>query len=422
MVTIDSIKGMNDILPNNIELWQFLEQTIRQVMHQFAYNEIRTPILEQTSLFARSIGDATDIVSKEMFTFEDRLGKQSWSMRPEGTASCVRACMQHALVSNQQQQKLWYMGSMFRYERPQKGRYRQFNQLGVETFNVSNPMAEVEQLCMLDDLWRKLGINDLLTLEINCIGNKQSRELYKENFVKFLQPKFDELDGDSQQRLTTNPLRILDSKNERTQELLAMAPSIIDFLDDESKKDYEFLKQQLDSLDIKYVENNKLVRGLDYYNKSVFEWTTTHLGAQSAVCGGGRYDHLVEQLGGEYTPATGFAIGLERLILLLETKPLSKNESIAYLICTGEPEAHKILLAKKIREKCANLSLIMNLQENANFRNQFKKADKNGARWAFIVGDDEFNNSEISIKYLRSDKKQITLKLEDLSYSHLEDC
>lgn len=422
MVTIDSIKGMNDILPINVELWQFLEETIRQTMHQFAYDEIRTPILEQTNLFARSIGDATDIVSKEMFTFEDRLGKQSWSMRPEGTASCVRACIQHSLISNQQQQKLWYMGSMFRYERPQKGRYRQFNQLGVETFNVSNPMAEVEHLCMLNSLWRKLDIHDLLTLEINCIGNKESRELYKENFVKFLQPKFDELDSDSQQRLTTNPLRILDSKNDHTRELLRNAPSIIDFLDDESKKDYEFIKNQLDSLGIKYVENHKLVRGLDYYNKTVFEWTTTHLGSQSAVCGGGRYDHLVEQLGGSYTPATGFAIGLERLILLLETKQFAIDNSIAYLICTGEPEAHRILLAQKIREKFPNLSLIMHLQENANFRNQFKKADKSGARWAFIVGDDEFKNNEFSIKYLRVDKPQITVKLQDLSYAHLEDC
>ncbi len=423
-MNIDAVKGMNDILPKQIHIWQKIETIVKDVLMRFCFDEIRMPILEYTNLFARSIGEVTDIVSKEMFTFEDRLGKASYSLRPEGTAGCVRACVQHSLIANNQQQKLWYMGSMFRYERPQKGRYRQFHQLGVETFNVAGVNAELEQLLLMQNILQILNIEENVTLKINSIGNFATRNNYKQALVEYLMPYHDELDPDSQNRLKHNPLRILDSKIEKTQEILLNAPKITEFLGAESLAHYMQLKQSLTQLNIKFIEDHKLVRGLDYYNDTVFEWVSNDLGSQNAIGGGGRYDGLGTIIGNMDVKASGFAIGLERLLLVYMAKFGGEkllDQNHAYLICSGESDTIKLLLAAKIRNICPNIKLDICMQDALGFKAQFKKADKVGAAVALIIGADELANNSITVKFLRdSEKQQITIPFNELN-KHLQE-
>lgn len=314
--TIQGIRGMNDCLPTDAPLWQWFEKKVSDTLNSYGYKQLRTPIVESTALFKRAIGEVTDVVEKEMFTFEDR-DNESITLRPEGTAGCVRAGIQNGLLYNQEQ-RLWYNGQMFRYERPQKGRYRQFHQVGVEVFGLSKATSDAELILMTADLWKELGIDQHVTLELNSIGSLEARNIYRQALVDYLQQYHDQLDEDSQRRLTTNPLRILDSKNEVVQKIVDKAPKLHDYLDEDSKEHFAQLCHILDEAGVSYTVNQKLVRGLDYYNKTVFEWVTTELGAQGTVCGGGRYDGLVAQLGGHATPAVGFAMGIERLLLLIE--------------------------------------------------------------------------------------------------------
>lgn len=420
MAKIQSIRGMNDILPADISVWQYLEDTVSRVLGRYGYQEIRFPIVEQTDLFKRSIGEVTDIVEKEMYTFDDRNG-ESITMRPEGTASCVRACLQHGLLDNQQIQRLWYTGPMFRYERPQKGRLRQFHQIGVEAFGMASADADAEMILVTARLWRELGLLEGLTLELNSIGTTESRAAYKEALVTYLSSKKEQLDADSQRRLDTNPLRILDSKNQDTQALLNAAPSLNDFLDEESRHHFDKLLSLLDAAGVAYKLNQRLVRGLDYYSKTVFEWTTDQLGAQGTVCAGGRYDGLVEQLGGKTTPAVGFAMGIERLALLLEVSgripaDISWSPDVYFVVAGEQAELMAAALAEQIRDALPALKLVVNCG-GGSFKSQFKKADKSGARLALIVGEDEVANNTVNLKWLRGEGEQETLSVEDMLVS-----
>ncbi|WP_407943963.1 histidine--tRNA ligase [Marinobacter salinisoli] len=399
---------MNDILPEQSPVWQFVEDTVRNVLGQYGYQEIRMPIVEQTDLFKRSIGEVTDIVEKEMYTFEDRNG-DSLTLRPEGTAGCVRAAEEHGLLFNQTR-RLWYIGPMFRHERPQKGRYRQFHQIGVECFGMTGPDIDAELLILTARLWKSLGLGGHTRLEINSLGTSQARKVYREALVAYLGQYKDQLDEDSKRRLETNPLRILDSKDASTRAILEGAPSFDDYLDDESRAHFEQLKALLDAADVAYTVNPALVRGLDYYGKTVFEWVTDSLGAQGTVCAGGRYDGLVEQLGGKATPAVGFAMGLERLILLLETLDLipahvTSNADI-YVTAMGEaavPQA--MVLAESLRSALPGLTIVSHCG-GGSFKSQMKKADKSGARYALIIGENELANGTVALKPLRSDEGQ----------------
>jgi len=351
---IQAIRGMNDILPAQSPVWQYLEGTVKDLLASYGYDEIRMPIVEQTALFKRSIGEVTDIVEKEMYTFDDRNG-DSLTLRPEGTASCVRACEEHGLLYNQTQ-RLWYTGPMFRHERPQKGRYRQFYQIGVETFGMATADIDAEVILMTARLWQQLGLTDAVTLQLNTLGSNEARANYRDALVAYLSERKDQLDEDSQRRLETNPLRVLDSKDQNTQALLADAPQLHDYLDDESREHFALLRSILDAAGVKYEINQRLVRGLDYYCKTVFEWVTDKLGSQGTVCAGGRYDGLVEQLGGKPTPAVGFAMGVERLILLLETLELIPAEVLqtidVYICPVGEGSAQvALLLADRLRDE-----------------------------------------------------------------------
>ncbi len=412
---ITAVKGMPDVLPEQTPAWQHLEALVRHLMSSYAYAEIRMPLLERTNLFARSIGEVTDIVEKEMYTFLDR-NDESITLRPEGTAGCVRACIEHTLLRNQQQQRLWYMGPMCRYERPQKGRFRQFTQLGVEAFNLPGPDIDAELLSMCARLWKSLGVDHLLTLQINSIGDLDSRNKYKQQLLQYFTENYAQLDEDSQRRLTSNPLRILDSKNPEMQTLIANAPLLLDFIDSESKEHFTQLQALLDELQIAYTINPRLVRGLDYYNRTVFEWVTDKLGAQSAVCAGGRYDNLVTMLGGPQANGVGFAMGLERILLLLEVSGFSFKPKIdGYLLCTGDAaEQKRLLIAETVRNQLPNFALQTGLGVGS-FSNLFKKADKSGARVALIVGEDEIKNNAISIKFLRDDRPQQTVKITEIS-------
>ncbi len=338
--SLQAIRGMNDILPEQTPAWRYLERTFAGLLDGYGYSEIRLPILEFTELFARGIGEGTDVVDKEMYTFLDRNG-ESLTMRPEGTAGCVRAVLEHGLSGGGQVQKLWYTGPMFRYEKPQKGRYRQFHQIGVEVFNLPGPDIDAELIILTWRLWQKLGMADAVTLQLNTLGSSEARARYREALVAYLQERFEQLDEDSQRRMTTNPLRILDSKVESTQALLVGAPTLHDYLDEESIAHFEGLKARLDAVGLRYEINQKLVRGLDYYCRTAFEWVTDKLGAQGTVCGGGRYDGLVSQFGGKPTPGVGFAMGVERLVLLLETLgviPAELNRPVDLYVCAfGEP-------------------------------------------------------------------------------------
>jgi len=408
LAKIQAIRGMNDILPEQSPVWQYVEDTVRRVLSQYGYQEIRMPVVEQTELFKRSIGEVTDIVEKEMYTFEDRNG-DSLTLRPEGTAGCVRAAEQHGLLFNQTR-RLWYTGPMFRHERPQKGRYRQFHQIGVECFGMAGPDIDAELLILTARLWQQLGLVEHTRLEINSIGSAQSRRNFRSALVDYLSDYIEELDDDSKRRLESNPLRILDSKNARTQEILEHAPALDDYLDEDSRSHFQTLKTLLDAAGISYTINPRLVRGLDYYGKTVFEWITDSLGAQGTVCAGGRYDGLVEQLGGKPTVAVGFAMGLERLILLLETLdliPASVNGNAdIYVTAMGERAmAPALELAEALRSMLPGAVVISHCG-GGSFKSQMKKADRSGARYAIVLGENELASDTVGLKPLRTEDEQ----------------
>jgi histidyl-tRNA synthetase len=415
---------MNDILPEQTPAWRYLESTLVSLLDGYGYKEIRLPIVEYTELFARGIGEGTDVVDKEMYTFLDR-NEESLTLRPEGTAGCVRAVLEHGLAGGGQVQKLWYAGPMFRYEKPQKGRYRQFHQVGVEAFNLPGPDVDAELIVLTWRLWKQLGLADAVTLQLNSLGSSEARAAYRDALVAYLQERFDQLDEDSQRRLTTNPLRILDSKNEATQAVLVGAPTLCDYLDEESRLHFEGVKARLDAAGIRYQINHKLVRGLDYYNRTVFEWVTDKLGAQGTVCAGGRYDGLVAQLGGKATPGVGFAMGVERLVLLLETLdllPAELNRAADVYVCAfGEAaELAALTLVERLRDELPGLRLLLN-SGGGSFKSQFKKADKSGARYALILGDDELAGRVVGCKPLRDDSEQQSVAWDALA-EHLAAC
>ena len=412
---IQAIRGMNDTLPEQTPVWQKLESSLRQVVSSYGYSEIRMPIVEYTNLFKRSIGEVTDIVEKEMYTFDDRNG-DSLTLRPEGTASCVRAGNENGLLYNQER-RLWYTGPMFRHERPQKGRYRQFHQFGVETFGIASADIDAEVILLSARLWKILGIEQHVELQLNSLGSNEARALYKDALVEFLEKHADKLDEDSKRRMKTNPLRVLDTKNAEIQELLVDAPKLSEHLDDESVAHFEQLKKYLDAAGVKYVINERLVRGLDYYNRTVFEWVTSSLGSQGTICAGGRYDGLVEQLGGKATPAVGFAMGLERIILMLETLALNddvKSDVDIYSVLVGEgTDIAGLKIAELVRSELPHLKM-MNHCGAGNFKKQMKRADKSSARIALIIGEDEIQNNNVTIKELHGNVAQQTVAMDEL--------
>lgn len=411
--TLQAIRGMNDILPQQSHLWQFVEDSMRGVLESYGYQEIRTPIVEKTELFKRSIGAVTDIVEKEMYTFADRNGDQL-TLRPEGTAGCVRACMQHGLVNNQVQ-RLWYTGPMFRHERPQKGRYRQFYQVGVEVFGLQGPDIDAELLMLTARLWKRLGLKQV-SLQVNSLGTAAARADFRAALVAYLGARREQLDEDSKRRLESNPLRILDSKNPGVQALLADAPLLSDYIDAESREHFTRLCALLDAAGIAYEVNPRLVRGLDYYGRTVFEWVTDQLGAQGTVCAGGRYDALVEYLGGNATPAVGFALGVERLIALLEQQQaeIPVRAPHLYIVTVGaQAEQHGLLLSEQLRDALPSLR-VMTHCGGGSFKSQFKKADRSGARFALVLGEDEMARRQAGIKPLREQAEQQTVGFEEL--------
>ena len=412
---IQAIRGMNDILPESSYAWRQLESIFAQCLMDYGYEEIRFPILENTLLFKRTIGEVTDIVEKEMYTFND-LNGESLTLRPEGTAGCVRACLEHGLLHNQQQ-KLWYCGPMFRHEKPQKGRYRQFYQFGVEAFGIDGIGIELELISICKRIWNTLGIGDALQLQINTLGSLSERQFYRQVLIDYFKPHFERLDEDSKRRLDRNPLRILDSKNPAMQQLIADAPQLMDVISEQSRHSFLELCKGLDQLGVKYHINPLLVRGLDYYGHTVFEWVTDKLGSQSTVCAGGRFDKLIEQLGGHETSAIGFAIGIERLLLLIDTlqKPLPDQPMpLVFFLATSTDGMIKALaLAEKLRDQAPRWQILVNTS-GGSFKSQFKKADKSGAHLALILGDDEMLNHTVSIKYLREANEQMSIPQHEL--------
>jgi histidyl-tRNA synthetase len=406
------IRGMGDRLPAETPWWQQLEAAVRRVVRAYGYRELRLPVMESTELFKRSIGEVTDIVEKEMYTFEDRNG-DSLTLRPEGTAGAVRAGIQHGLV-NQGAQRLWYMGPMFRHERPQKGRYRQFHQVGVEAFGIATPDLDAEIILMSARMLRAIGLSGL-RLELNTLGSAESRAAYREELVAYLRQHEADLDEDSQRRLESNPLRILDTKNPETRAILEGAPRMADSLDEESRNDFDELCRRLDAAGVEYTVNPHLVRGLDYYTKTVFEWITDDLGAQGTVCAGGRYDGLVEQLGGPATPAAGFAAGLERLVALMaERDPElpARAGPHAYLVVAGERAAEQADgLAEALRDWLPDLRLVRHCG-GGSFKSQMKRADRSGAAVALILGDDEAAAGELTWRPLQGGGEQERLELD----------
>lgn len=406
---INAIRGMNDLLPSDTALWQSVEKTMRDTLHHHGYQEIRLPILEKTELFKRSIGEATDIVEKEMYTFLDR-NSESLTLRPEGTASCVRAGIEHGLFYNQIQ-RLWYMGPNFRYERPQKGRYRQFYHCGVEVFGLEGPDVDAELILLSARVLKKLGLISHVTLQINSLGTAAARASYRQVLVDYLTQHQDQLDEDSQRRLITNPLRILDSKNPTMQNLIANAPKLIEHLDQESKEHFTKLQNYLTSAGLRFEINPCLVRGLDYYSKTVFEWVTTELGAQGTVCAGGRYDGLVEQLGGKATPALGLAFGMERTILLLQQAGYTPTIHTPHVYFMADGDAaltQAFQMANTLRDAIPNLHLLLHCG-GGSLKNQFKKADKSGASIALILGEQELNEKTVTVKMLREHANQVSI-------------
>ncbi|HGM5490510.1 TPA: histidine--tRNA ligase [Serratia fonticola] len=410
---IQAIRGMNDYLPEETALWQRIEGTLKQVLSGYGYSEIRLPIVEQTPLFKRAIGEVTDVVEKEMYTFEDRNG-ESLTLRPEGTAGCVRAGIEHGLLYNQEQ-RLWYIGPMFRYERPQKGRYRQFHQLGAEVFGLQGPDIDAELILLTARWWKALGIAEHVNLELNSIGSLEARANYRDALVAFLEQHQETLDEDCKRRMYSNPLRVLDSKNPEVQTLLNDAPRLSEYLDEESKAHFDGLCELLAQAGIPYTVNERLVRGLDYYNRTVFEWVTTSLGAQGTVCAGGRYDGLVEQLGGRATPGVGFAMGLERLVLLVQAvNPDFKAPATidVYVISSGEgTQSAAMLLAEQVRDAAPQIKLMTNYG-GGNFKKQITRADKWGARIALILGENEVAAQQVVVKDLRSGEQETLAQSE----------
>ncbi|MFQ6371397.1 histidine--tRNA ligase [Shewanella sp. YIC-542] len=404
---IQAIRGMNDILPDQSPVWQKVEAVLRASVASFGYSEIRTPIVENTDLFKRSIGEVTDIVEKEMYTFADRNG-DSLTLRPEGTASTVRAGNEHGLLYNQEQ-RLWYIGPMFRHERPQKGRYRQFHQFGVEVYGIASAEIDAEVLMLSASLWDKLGMREHVSLELNTLGDNDERAAYRDALVQFLEQHKEVLDEDSQRRMYSNPLRVLDSKDPQVQALLANAPVLMDYLGEDSKAHFSRLCELLEAVGIQYQVNPRLVRGLDYYNRTVFEWVTDSLGAQGTVLAGGRYDGLVGQLGGKDTPAVGFAMGLERIVLLLETLELTADVAApvdVYVTAMGdECVAEAIKIAQSLRQALPSLR-VMSHCGGGNFKKQIKRADKSGAAYALIIGESELADNKVAVKPLRDSSEQ----------------
>ncbi|MDE2234596.1 MAG: histidine--tRNA ligase [Gammaproteobacteria bacterium] len=410
---IPPIRGMNDILPDVTPRLQHLENVSRAILVAYGYREIRVPVVERTELFSRSIGEVTDIVEKEMYTFEDRNG-DSLTLRPEATAGMVRAGLSNGLLYNQVQ-RLWTSGPMFRYERPQKGRYRQFFQIDAEAYGLPGPDIDAEMIVMLSRIWKHLRIRQV-ELQINSLGTPEARAHYREKLREFLRAHQQQLDEDSLRRLDSNPLRVLDSKEPATARLVADAPSILDHLDDDSRRHFELLRGMLDKVGVKYTVNPRLVRGLDYYSRTVFEWVTTRLGSQDAVCSGGRYDRLVAQLGGKSTPAIGFAMGVERLAALMqeEDTPVPDASPHAYLVRVGDlAQIAGLQLAELLHDALPDLRLILDCS-GGGFANQLKRADKSGARVALVLGEDEAGSRRVGFKPLRNDTEQVNLAWDEV--------
>ena len=411
---IQAIRGMNDCSPTESPLWQWIEGQVRQILSSYGYSEVRMPIVESTPLFARAIGEVTDVVSKEMYTFWDN--DEQLTLRPEGTAGCVRAAIEHGWIYNNEQ-RLWYMGPMFRHERPQKGRYRQFHQAGVEVFGIATPEIDAELIILTARLWKALGIDQHVSLQLNSIGSLEARVNYRSALVAFLENHQDLMSEEEKERLVKNPLRILDTKNQALQDVLDGAPKLLDYLDDESREHFAQLCGLLDAVGIQYEINPKLVRGLDYYNKTVFEWVTSALGAQGTVCGGGRYDGLVEQLGGHATSGVGFAMGLERLVLLVQEVNKSipvKSAVDIYVVYQGEGTTLAAFqLAEKLRSELPHLSTMLHCS-GGNFKKQFRRADKSGATLALVLGESEVQNNQVVVKHLLGSAEQQTIDVANL--------
>ena len=411
---IQAIRGMNDCSPTESPLWQWIEGEVRQILSSYGYSEVRMPIVESTPLFARAIGEVTDVVSKEMYTFWDN--DEQLTLRPEGTAGCVRAAIEHGWIYNNEQ-RLWYMGPMFRHERPQKGRYRQFHQAGVEVFGIATPEIDAELIILTARLWKALGIDQHVSLQLNSIGSLEARANYRSALVAFLENHQDLMSEEEKERLVKNPLRILDTKNQALQDVLDGAPKLLDYLDDESREHFAQLCGLLDAVGIQYEINPKLVRGLDYYNKTVFEWVTSALGAQGTVCGGGRYDGLVEQLGGHATSGVGFAMGLERLVLLVQEVNKSipvKSAVDIYVVYQGEGTTLAAFqLSEKLRSELPHLSTMLHCS-GGNFKKQFKRADKSGATLALVLGESEVQNNQVVVKHLLGTAEQQTIDVANL--------
>lgn len=415
MTTIQAVRGMNDILPDETPFWRHLEETLREVLEAYGYQEIRLPIVEKTELFKRTIGEVTDIVEKEMYSFDDRNG-DSLTLRPEGTAGSVRAGIENGLLYNQIQ-RLWYQGPMFRYERPQKGRYRQFHQAGIEAFGMAGPEIDAEMILLTARLWKRLGLTGL-QLQLNSLGSLAARANYREVLVDYFAAHDNLLDDDSRRRLLSNPLRILDSKNPAMQEMLSHAPSLQEYIDSESRQHFDELNALLTNAGVTATLNPRLVRGLDYYNRTVFEWVTDQLGAQGTVCAGGRYDGLVAQLGGKTTPAIGCAMGMERLIAILQANQLGaaniKAPDCYMVVVGGESQRQGIALAEQLRDAHPRLCIEVNCA-GGSFKNQLKRADKSGAKLALVLGEEEATQGNVAVKYLREDKPQVLLAQHKLA-------
>ena len=410
---LQAVRGMNDVLPDEASLWEYFEDTTRDVFRRYGYRNLRVPIVEPTPLFVRAIGEVTDVVEKEMYTFEDRLNGESLTLRPEATAGIVRAAIEHNLLY-ERPQRVWLAGPMFRHERPQKGRYRQFNQFDVEALGFPGPDVDVEQMVMLARLWRELGMADGIRLEINSIGDAADRRAHRSALIEYFSRHADTLDAEATRRLATNPLRILDSKNPAMQPVIAEAPRLVDRLGDEARAHFDALQALLARHDIPFAINPRLVRGLDYYNRTVFEWVTDRLGAQGTVAGGGRYDGLFEQLGGKPTPACGFGMGIERMILLLQdARREVRNAPVAYVVHAGAAaEAMAQRVAETLRD--GGRAVVVNAG-GGSFKSQMKRADASGATFAIIIGDDEAAAGSVSLKPLRAQGEQSTFAVSELS-------
>ena len=409
---VKALRGMQDLLPEKQAIFRHITSHVGELLDTYGYRQIGLPLLESTHLFARLVGDSTEVVQKQMYTFEDKSG-DNVTLRPEGTAGCVRAALEHGLTFNQVQ-RLWYAGPMFRYERPQKGRYRQFEQIGCECFGMAGPDIDAEILLMLHRIWTSLGVTDDINLELNTLGDTAARKRYSDALVDYFSPKSDQLDDDGRRLLKTNPLRILDSKHEGTKALLPNAPTLTTFVDDEARTHFDELRRNLDQMRVPYIVNPRIVRGLDYYNRTVFEWTTDTLGSQGTVCGGGRYDRLVEELGGRSAPAVGFAVGLDRLALMLENKFDPPAEADVFIVSEQAARPQALVVAEKLRNWRTGLRVVTHCGDG-KFKSQFKKADASGAQVAIIIGESEIQAGTVTVKPLRGQSDQQTVNESNMA-------